>query len=120
MADNLTKAQRSYCMSRIRSSRTKAELKHKAKNIHLKYQPKGLFGSPDFIDWNRKIVIFIDGCFWHKCPRHFIEPKSNKKYWLSKLERNAMRDKEINFAYKRAGWKVTRVWEHELKEKKKK
>lgn len=49
-------------MSKIRSSHTKPELKHKAKNLHLDYQPK-VFGSPDFIDWKKKIVVFIDGCF---------------------------------------------------------
>lgn len=114
MVDNLTKEQRSFCMSRIRSRDTKPELKHKAKNLHLEYQPKA-FGNPDFIDWKKKIVIFIDGCFWHKCPKHFIAPKSNRKYWLPKLEKNVLRDKEINIAFKNAGWKVVRVWEHYLK-----
>jgi len=115
MADNLTKEQRSFCMSRIRSKDTKPELKHKAKNLHLEYQPKGLFGNPDFVDWKKKIVVFIDGCFWHKCPKHFIEPKSNREYWLPKLKRNVIRDKETDISYKNAGWKVIRIWEHDLK-----
>ena len=79
MTDNLTKEQRSFCMSRIRSKNTKPELKHKAMNLHLEYQPK-IYGNPDFIDWKKKIVIFIDGCFWHKCPLHYKSPKTNKKY----------------------------------------
>lgn len=115
MADNLTKEQRSFCMSRIRSRNTKPELKHKAKNLHLEYQPKGLFGNPDFINWKKKIVVFIDGCFWHKCPEHFREPKSNKKYWLPKLEKNVIRDREINIVYKNEGWEVIRIWECKLK-----
>ncbi len=102
-------------MSRIRSRDTKPELKHKAKNLHLEYQPKKLFGNPDFIDWKKKIVVFIDGCFWHKCPKHFIKPKTNKKYWLPKLDRNVLRDKEVNLAYKNIGWKVVRIWEHDLR-----
>jgi DNA mismatch endonuclease (patch repair protein) len=114
MSDNLTKEQRSFCMSKIRSRNTQPELKYGLKNLHLKYQPK-IFGSPDFIGWAEKTVVFIDGCFWHKCPKHFIEPKSNKKYWLPKLERNAVRDKEITIAYKTAGWNVIRIWEHDLK-----
>ena len=114
MADNLTKEQRSLCMSKIRSKNTKPELRHKAKNLHLEYQPK-IFGNPDFIDWKKKVTIFIDGCFWHKCPKHFIAPKSNKEYWLPKLKKNVLRDKEITLAYKNSGWRVVRIWEHDLK-----
>ena len=112
--DNLTKEQRSFCMSRIRSRNTKPELNHKSKNFNLEYQPN-VFGKPDFIDWKSKKVVFIDGCFWHKCPIHFIAPKSNKRYWLPKLERNVLRDKEITLAYKNSFWKVVRIWEHGLK-----
>ena len=114
MADNLTKEQRSYCMSRIRSSHTKPELKLKKKLKGFKHCPKGLFGNPDFINWEKRIVVFIDGCFWHMCHKHYIEPKSNKKYWLPKLERNVIRDKEIKVAYELADWKVVRIWSHKL------
>lgn len=112
--DNLTKEQRSYCMSRIRSKNTKPELKYKEKVLGFIFQPKA-FGSPDFISYKKKIVIFIDGCFWHKCPKHYVGPKSNKSYWLPKLERNEIRAKEVNLTYETAGWKVARIWEHELK-----
>ena len=101
-------------MSRIRSKGTKPELKHKKKALGFVHHPKA-FGSPDFINYRKKIVVFIDGCFWHKCPKHYIEPKSNKNYWLPKLGRNATRAKEVNLSYKLAGWKVVRIWEHDLK-----
>ena len=114
MVDNLTKQQRSYCMSRIRSRNTKPELNHKKKLIGFIYQPKA-FGNPDFINYQKKIVVFIDGCFWHKCPEHYVAPKSNKSYWIPKLTRNIIRDEEINFAYKYSGWKVVRIWAHEVK-----
>lgn len=113
MSDNLTKSQRTFCMSRIRSKGTKIELRLKSKLKKFVYQPK-MFGRPDFADLKNKKVIFIDGCFFHKCPKHFIKPKSNKKYWLPKLERNAVRDKEVYIAYKLAGWKVIRIWEHDI------
>ena len=113
MYDNLTKKQRSYCMSRIRSSNTKPELRYKGKSIGLVYQPK-IFGRPDFINYKSKVVVFIDGCFWHKCPKHYIAPKSNKNYWIPKLRRNVVRDEEVRLSYKSAGWKVVRIWEHEL------
>lgn len=104
-------------MSKIRSRDTSPELKHRERFRKLEYQPKSLFGNPDFIDWKNKTVFFIDGCFWHKCPIHWNKPKSNKEYWLIKLEKNAIRDKEIDIAYKNVKWKVVRIWEHELRRK---
>lgn len=114
MPDNLTKLQRSFCMNRIRSKNTKPELNYKKKALGFDYHPK-LFGSPDFVSYSKKTAVFIDGCFWHKCPFHFIAPKSNKDYWIPKLEKNVLRDKEVEIAYKNSGWKVIRIWEHELK-----
>jgi DNA mismatch endonuclease (patch repair protein) len=114
MSDTLTKKQRSYCMSRIKSKNTKPELFFKRKFKNFIYHPN-VFGNPDFINYPNKEVIFIDGCFWHKCPKHYTPPKSNRKYWLPKLEKNIIRDKEVGITYTNAGWKVTRIWEHELK-----
>jgi len=116
MADNLTKEQRSYCMSRIRSSHTKPELILKKCLKGFEHNPKGVFRNPDFINWKKKTVTFIDGCFWHMCPIHYKEPKTNRKYWLPKLRKNVVRDKETDIAYKNADWKVIRLWSHELKE----
>ena len=101
-------------MSRIKSKNTKPELILKKTLKNFKYHPK-VFGNPDFINYKKKTVIFIDGCFWHKCPKHFKYPKSNRKYWLPKLKRNAVRDKEIEITYKNSGWKIKRIWEHKLK-----
>lgn len=115
MVDNLTKEQRSYCMSKIRRSHTKPELIIKQKLKGFEHNPKGVFGNPDFIKWKKKTVVFIDGCFWHKCPEHFIEPKSNKEYWLPKLNKNVLRDEEINLTYINSGWEVLRIWACELK-----
>ena len=112
--DNLTKNQRSYNMSRIRSSKTKPELNFKKKFNEFSYQSKA-FGKPDFINYKKKIVVFIDGCFWHGCPEHFRKSKSNIKYWKNKIKKNILRDREINFAYKNSGWKIIRIWEHKLK-----
>ena len=115
--DNLTKEQRSYCMSKIRFKNTNPEilLKKELRFHGFKYQPKNIFGNPDFINHKTKTVVFIDGCFWHKCPKCFKEPKSNKQYWLPKLERNTIRREEIKKTYKISGWEVLRIWEHTLK-----
>jgi len=101
-------------MSRIRSKMIKPELLSREKSKGFAYQPK-VYGNPDFISCNKKKVIFIDGCFWHKCPIHFIMPKSNKSYRLLKINKNILRDKEITLAYQNSGWIVERIWEHSLK-----
>lgn len=60
-----------------------------------------------------KIAIFIDGCFWHGCPRHGTRPKSNWAWWKTKINTNQLRDRDTNVKLRKAGWKVMRVWEHQ-------
>lgn len=116
MADVFTKEERSRVMSRIRSKNTKAELilKDYLKGTYLRYQPK-IRGKPDFGNKSKKIAVFVDGCFWHKCPKCFKAPKTNKKYWNPKIDRNVQRDKEVNRKLRKDGWKVLRFWEHDVK-----
>lgn len=116
MADKFSKNVRSNIMSKINSKDTNPEitLKKELKIHGFIYHPKNTFGRPDFINKNSKTIIFIDGCFWHKCPRHYKEPKSNRKYWIPKIERNAVRDREVDITYRKSGWMVIRIWEHEL------
>lgn len=75
-----------------------------------------MFGRPDISIKKYKIVIFIDSCFWHSCPIHRNMPKSNQDYWTKKLARNVSRDQEVNQYYLENGWKLMRIWEHELKQ----
>jgi len=73
-------------------------------------------GSPDF-SWRReRAALFVDGCFWHGCPRCYQTPKSNVEYWIAKIHRNKERDSEVGDALRGKGWKVVRVFECELKE----
>jgi len=116
MADWLPKETRSKIMSSIRSSKTGPELALK-KALHGKgfsYQPK-INGSPDFVHKRDKIAIFVHGCFWHKCPKCFREPTSNKEYWIPKLEKNTRRDRENKKLLREKGYKVVEIWEHEIK-----
>lgn len=73
-----------------------------------------MLGRPDFVFKKERLVIFVDGCFWHACPKHGRKPGSNLDYWLSKLERNQARDIAINRELRRKGWRVLRIWEHAL------
>lgn len=61
----------------------------------------------------RRVAVFVDGCFWHRCPEHGTMPKSNRDWWNDKLSRNAERDRQVTEALDAAGWSVVRVWEHE-------
>jgi DNA mismatch endonuclease (patch repair protein) len=71
-------------------------------------------GHPDFVFRTARVAVFIDGCFWHSCPRCSSPPRQNTSYWGPKLERNRERDRTVNRALRAAGWKVVRIWEHEL------
>jgi DNA mismatch endonuclease, patch repair protein len=59
-----------------------------------------------------KLAVFVDGCFWHACPQHGRQPRSNESYWARKLQRNVERDRQVDVALERAGWRVLRLWEH--------
>ena len=60
----------------------------------------------------KKIAVFVDGCFWHCCPKHGTLPKSNRAYWIPKLRQNVERDRAADLGLKEAGWRVMRFWEH--------
>lgn len=119
MTDVLTKEQRSYNMSQIRGKNTKPELllrkllfNRGIRGYRIHYK---LVGKPDIVFPSKKVVVFVDGCFWHKCPKCFIEPETRKEFWMSKINGNVKRDKEVNKILKKDGWRVLRFWEHEVK-----
>ena len=68
---------------------------------------------PDIAFTRAKVAVFIDGCFWHRCPEHSTMPKTNRKFWAAKLQRNVERDRGTNRALEMMGWTLFRVWEHE-------
>jgi len=76
-----------------------------------------LVGKPDFVFPRSRLVIFVDGCFWHRCPKHGTQPTTNRKYWKKKFARNKARDRLVNRTLRRLGWRIVRVWQHELKRK---
>ncbi len=67
--------------------------------------------SVDFVFRRERVCVFVDGCFWHACPRHGTQPAGNRSFWKKKLTRNVERDREVSRALRKAGWKVLRVWE---------
>lgn len=77
--------------------------------------PEGIVGRPDFAFRRRRLAVFVDGCFWHACPRCYIRPATNTPYWTAKAARNRARDRRNRAALRRRGWSVLAVWEHELR-----
>lgn len=117
--DVLTPSQRSYCMSRIRGRDTKPEvmLRKELWRLGLRYRiHHGLPGRPDIVFPSRRVVIFIDGCFWHRCPLHWQAPKSNAVFWERKIAGNQLRDERVTRELEAVGWRVIRVWEHQVKD----
>ena len=60
----------------------------------------------------QRLAVFLDGCFWHRCPEHGSSPRANSNYWSTKLDRNVERDQRVLVALDAAGWSVLRIWEH--------
>ena len=60
-----------------------------------------------------RVLVFVDGCFWHGCPEHGTWPKANAEWWRQKIEANVRRDRDTDETLARAGWKVLRFWEHD-------
>ena len=120
MADVHTPEQRRYNMSQVKGKDTKPELKLRKELFRLGLRGyrinSKLPGKPDIVFSKKKVVIFIDGCFWHKCPNCFNLPKSNVEFWREKISGNVKRDKEVNTILNEQGYKILRFWTHELQE----
>lgn len=122
MADVFTKTKRSEVMSLIRAKNTKPEIALR-KLVSSEFYPLGyrykihygkLPGKPDVAFVSRKVAIFVDGSFWHGYKLVKKKQLLTEKYWLPKIQRNMERDRENNRSLKRMGWKVVRVWEHDI------
>lgn len=122
MSDVFTKGKRSLVMAAIRSRGNKdtevaLALLLRRKKITGWRRHVPIFGRPDFIFPKLRVAIFVDGCFWHGCPQHGTKPKNNSEFWMKKLASNQARDRLVTHTLRRLGWRVVRVWEHELRRK---
>jgi DNA mismatch endonuclease (patch repair protein) len=120
VADTFTKRKRSQIMAAVRSKGNKAT---EGRLIHILRdhrivgwrRNRRLLGKPDFVFSDSKLAVFVDGCFWHGCQKHLRMPADNRAYWLGKIARNQGRDRATARALRNSGWRVMRIWEHELK-----
>jgi DNA mismatch endonuclease, patch repair protein len=112
--------QASRRMAKVRQKGTDAEvaLRRELYRIGLRYRVDyEVLKKPrriaDIAFPGRRIVVFVDGCFWHGCPEHATWPKSNAAFWRQKIEANQLRDADTNERLRSIGWTVLRFWSHE-------
>src|SRR5881394_3675731 len=122
MPDVFSKAKRSHVMSRIRGKGNKdTELALirvlRAQGITGCRRHHSICGRPDFAFPKLRIAVFVDGCFWHCCPLHSTQPKNNAAFWRRKFAANQARDRLVTRTLRSRGWRVLRIWEHDLARK---
>jgi DNA mismatch endonuclease (patch repair protein) len=137
MPDVFTPAKRSEVMSRIRSTgnaATELRLRDMLRAAHITGWRRHLSlcmphpraaekktrrprVRPDFVFRAQRVVVFVDGCFWHGCPRHATRPRQNRKFWDEKIARNRQRDRLVIRELRKSGWTVLRLWECALSRK---
>jgi DNA mismatch endonuclease (patch repair protein) len=109
---------RSENMSRIRGKNTKPELIFRsalwAAGLRYRLHAKTPVGRPDVVFPGPRVAVFIDGGFWHGCPEHYVRPRSRDEFWSAKLDENLSRDRRQTLELEKLGWRVVRVWEHEV------
>jgi DNA mismatch endonuclease (patch repair protein) len=119
MPDVFTKAKRSAVMSRIRGRGNKdtelALMKLlRQHGITGWRRNQNVFGKPDFLFRRNRLALFVDGCFWHGCKKHCKIPAGNRGFWKKKFAANKARDRRVNSELRKLGWRVVRIWEHDL------
>lgn len=119
--DTVSKQKRSEIMSRVKSRDSKIETLFRKElweqDFRYRKNSGKYFGKPDIVLKKYQTVLFVDSCFWHGCTKHGTFPSTRKKFWAEKIARNKLRDKTASRHYRKLGWKVIRVWEHDLKRK---
>ena len=119
MADTVSRQKRSEIMRKVKGADTSPEIRLRkelwregARGWRLR--SKKLPGKPDLVFSKAGVAVFVDGCFWHGCPTCYRRPKTNRSYWDEKLKRNMKRDRRIAKELRSLGYRVIRVWEHEI------
>ncbi len=121
MTDVFSRRKRSEVMARVRgrgNKRTELALRDllRERGVTGWRRHLALTGRPDFAFPGRRVAVFVDGCFWHRCRACRGIPSSNRAFWEVKLSANERRDRAVTRALRREGWRVLRIWEHELRQ----
>ncbi len=125
MPDVHDAATRSFNMSRVHSSENKSTelsliaILRDARITGWRRRSR-LHGRPDFVFPRYRVAVFVDGCFWHGCPKACKPLPRNNRFWEEKIAANMRRDRLVTRDVRRKGWRVLRIWEHELRNAKSK
>jgi DNA mismatch endonuclease (patch repair protein) len=94
--------------------RLRSELHRRGRRFRVDHPIRlaAMRARPDIVFTRQRVAVYVDGCFWHRCPIHGTEPKANSGYWKPKLDANVARDRRVTEALSRAGWRVLRIWTH--------
>jgi len=118
MVDMFTREKRSEIMSKVRSKDTTLELKVRReiwrRGKRYRVHSNKVFGTPDLCNKSKKVAVFIDGCFWHGCPRCYAEPSSNVPFWRKKVQKNKVRREVVRKELKEKGWLALEFWACEI------
>jgi DNA mismatch endonuclease, patch repair protein len=105
-------------MARIRATHTSPERILRQflwrRGAHYRLHVTTPHGRPDLVFKRQQVAVFIDGCFWHGCPEHYVFPRSRQDFWRQKLAVNVERDCRQTVALEHLGWRVCRLWEHQV------
>jgi len=104
--------------NKSRDTKPELALRSLLHNAGLRYRVnrnplKGMRRRADIVFGPAKVAVFVDGCFWHGCPDHYVRPKTNESYWSLKIAGNIARDRETDGLLAAADWLVLRFWEHQ-------
>lgn len=117
--DTVSRTKRSEIMRAVKSTGTKMELEFaktlRSSGVRYRRNHGSMFGKPDFILPDARVVLFLDSCFWHGCRWHCRYPMTNRELWQKKIARNKLRDKLVGLHYRDSNWVLVRFWEHQIK-----
>ena len=118
--DDLAPEVRTRTMKSIRSRNSQMEQGIASalwrRGLRFRRNVRTLFGTPDLANQRRRLVVFLDSCFWHGCPEHYQVPRTNAEYWAVKVRRNRERDVVVTEWYQERAWRIVRIWEHEVRQ----
>lgn len=83
--------------------------------LRYRLHPSNVPGTPDLAIRKIRVAVFIDGCFWHGCPFHFVPPHTRTEFWVLKIRRNRERRQEVRRELSKQGWKIVELWEHQIR-----
>ena len=118
MADRFPPKVRSRIMASIRGKDTRPEIAVRRilwrHGLRYRTHDRTVLGKPDISNKRKRLAVFVDGCFWHGCPKCYQEPETNRDFWRSKVEGNRRRREIVRDGLKRQGFRVIEIWEHEV------